>query len=163
MKNSIKYISEYYPKVIKKLEQTDLELNEEEKVFLQLVLFFQSPDLQKFDLSLLYKHFDGEEIRIALNAILTFFKKDTYLLASDTQTFSIINEDELFNQKMFSQYLRDNGYPTMDSRVLNVYYSRGLLPTPDLVIGKVPYWSKAKVVNYAKTLKEERPKLYKGN
>lgn len=160
MKCSIKYISEYYPKVTEKLNETDLDLSEKEEVFYKLVLFFQSPEYQEFDLSILYEKLDGEDLRVALNSITIFFKKDTYLM-DESETFTIVKENEMFNQKMFSEYLIENGFPTMNNKALNVYYGRNQLPEPDLIIGNKPYWSKAKVENYAERLKIEKPHLYK--
>lgn len=162
MKKSINLVYELYPNVRRKLENDNtITLNEKEEVFYKLALFFQSPEYS-FDLAILYERLDGEDLMNALNSITTFFKEDTYLLNDfKTETYTVVKEGELYNQKMFSDYLVCQGFSTMIPKVLNVYYKRGKLPTPDLMIGNKPYWTKSKIEKFAEYLKKEKTNLYK--
>lgn len=123
---------------VNRTEDSSVKLNEVEKTFLQLVLFFENPEKENFKIASLYKHLDDEWLELALQAIYVFFSEDTYLMK--TSTFSVIKENDAYkNQTQFAQYLKSNGLQ-YDRSKINVYLKRGIIPKPDLEIAGSKYW-----------------------
>lgn len=147
---SIEKVIHFFPMLPKYMEVEPTivkeKLSEVEFVFYELCLFFQNPQNQTFDISSIYRHLEGKNITLALDSLQTFFKEDTYLMPEE-KVLTIYEHDPLVNQTEFSQFLLDNGL-SYDLRKLNVYYKRGLLPTPNVVIGGKPYWLESSVRNF---------------
>lgn len=122
-------------------------LNNIEATFLKLAWFFEEPEHEHFDIALLYKHLDNDWLEFALELIAEYFKEDTYLIQKPTLLFVRKGRDDYFNQKLFADYLAENGL-NYDKRKLNVYYNRGKTPEPDLEIGGTPYWKKTSVEEF---------------
>jgi hypothetical protein len=142
MKRSILYIYDKYPNVQKKIEGKQIPLTNIESVFHQMCLFINDPEKYSFNTNLLYQYLKNEDLIIALQTLITFFQRDTYLIEENNNSF--VNAEEiknttLYNQKMLSDYLKNNGLNFSPNKV-SVYYKRMKLPKPDLVINDTPYW-----------------------
>ncbi|KKI91473.1 hypothetical protein WQ54_14465 [Bacillus sp. SA1-12] len=166
MKRSTKRINEHFPEFEGKLkanknnvliEESMKGLNEVEVTFLKLACFFENPEHEKFDIGLLYQHLDNDWLELALELIAQFFKEDTYLIQMPALSFVRKDSKGFFNQKQFADFLAENEL-NYDRRKLNVYFSRGKLPNPDLELGGTPYWSQTSVEKFCE---EEKKRLKK--
>jgi hypothetical protein len=151
MKRAVQQIFERYPNVKKKIQgEETIPLTNIENVFYQLALFCNDPQTYSFDLSLFYKYLENDDLIFAIQTVIAFFQKDTYLIQDKKHFF--INSDEiknqkLYNQTMFAKYLSENGLNYSPNK-LGVYYRRGKIPNPDLVINGTPYWFQSTVQMY---------------
>lgn len=135
------------------------DLNSVESTFLKLIWFFENPEQETFDLRTLYLHLENDWLEFALELIVQFYREDTYLIRKPS--FCIIKESsDYLNLTQFAEFLSANGL-NYNRQKLNLYFSRGIVPKPDLIIGNVKYWSK-KTVEYYKKTEENRPKFKKG-
>src|SRR5699024_8568389 len=117
------------------------KLNATQQTFLKMIWFFEKPNEANFNLESLYKELDQEWLPFALEAIYTFFKKDTYLLQQSHSM--LVKEDSKFlNQAQFARFLNDHGLNYSRGK-FSVYLSRGKLPKPDLKVSGTPYWATA--------------------
>lgn len=116
------------------------------RTFLQLGGFFEQPE-EEFNLALLNKHLDNDWLEFALELITEYFRKDTYLIQKPT--YSLIREGSHYkSMSQFADYLSEQGL-RYDRQKLNLYFERGKVPHPDLVVGGVKYWSDETVQTYA--------------
>jgi hypothetical protein len=106
---------------------------------------------------LLYQHLDNDWLELALELITQFFREDTYLIQQPTLSIIGKNNNEYFNQKHFADFLSESGLK-YDKGKLNVYYSRGKVPEPDLELSGTPYWSKSIVDEFCE---QEKKRLKK--
>lgn len=122
-------------------EHTSSELTEVEQVFLDLALFFENPKEENFNLACLYKHLDNDWLEFALEAIHTFFHKDTFLIQDPTH--SIITDGDFYlNQARFAEFLTENGL-NYDNAKLSMYIKRGIVPEADITISGTKYWERS--------------------
>lgn len=151
MKRTLQYIYDKHPKVKERMEGKNTPLTNTEDVFYQLALFIKEPDTYSFNISLLYKYLEGEDLIFALKNILTFFQNDTFLLGKDNNVFNdpdVLEKQTMYNQKMFANYLIEKGL-TYSVGKLNVLYNRGKVPKGDLLIDNTPYWYEQTVKLFA--------------
>lgn len=121
------------------IEESLSKLNDIEGTFLQLALFFENPNTQDFSLSALYHNLDDDWLELALELITDYFQKDTYLIKKPS--YSLIKDgSDYLSLSQFADFLSEEGL-RYDRQKLNLYYERGKVPKPDLVIGGVKYWS----------------------
>lgn len=122
-------------------------LDDVQTTFLQLVWFFEDPENETFDMGLLYRYLENDWLEFALELIMEYFRKDTYLIQKPT--YSLIREGEDYkSMSQFADYLSEQGL-RYDRQKLNLYFERGKVPQPDLVIGGFKYWSGETVRSYA--------------
>ena len=89
----------------------------------------------------------------ALKLITQFFQKDTYLIQNSS--FVIIKDgSDYLNLTQFAQFLTDQGL-RYDRQKVNLYYERGKIPQPDLLIGGTKYWSRETATRYTEQEKEK--------
>ncbi|QWC25155.1 hypothetical protein KJK41_22060 (plasmid) [Bacillus haikouensis] len=128
------------------VEEAQKGLNEIQATFLQLAWFFEDPENEAFDMGLLYRHLDNDWLEWALELITEYFRNDTYLIQKPT--YSLIREGSDYkNMSQFADYLSEQGL-RYDRQKLNLYFKRGKVPQPDLVVGGIKYWSKETVQSY---------------
>jgi hypothetical protein len=156
MKNSTRRIIETFPKFAGKLkayennllvEEAMKGLNEVEATFLKLAWYFEEPEHGNFTISLLYHHLDDSWLEFALELITQFFREDTYLIKKPTFYMIREEDDHYFNQKMFAEFLKENGLNYSRSK-LNVYYDRGKIPKADIELAGKPYWCRSTVEDF---------------
>lgn len=156
MKKSTKRIIEIFPNFDSKMkayknillvEEAMKGLNQVEATFLKLAWFFEEPEHENFNIGLLYQHLDDDWLEFALELVTQFFREDTYLIEQPTISLIRKGKSEYFNQKHFADFLSESGL-NYDKRKLNVYYSRGKLPKPDVELAGTPYWSKSTVEDF---------------
>jgi hypothetical protein len=157
MKNATRRIVEKFPKFEDKLhayenmvlvDEALKEVDDVQATFLQLAWFFEDPEKETFDLGLLYRHLDNDELEFALELMTEYFRKDTYLIQKPT--YSLIREGSDYkSMSQFADYLSEQGL-RYDRQKLNLYFERGKVPHPDLVVGGVKYWSDETVQKYGK-------------
>ncbi|MBT2758004.1 hypothetical protein J7E71_19215 [Mesobacillus foraminis] len=122
------------------------ELDEFEATFLRLARFFETPGKESFDLGFLYRHLDNDWLEFALELITDFFREETYLIQKPT--YSLIKDgSDYYSLTQFAEELSKRGL-RYDRQKLNLYFERGKVPQPDLVVGGVKYWSKKTVRIY---------------
>jgi len=126
------------------------KLGPTQQTFLRLIWFFENPSQENFNLEALYKELDQDWLPFALEAIYTFFKKDTYLL-QQSRSMLVKEDNEFLNQTQFARFLNDHGFNYTRGK-FNVYLSRGKLPEPDLKVADTPYWEIATCKSYLKEL-----------
>ncbi|WP_121614131.1 hypothetical protein [Mesobacillus foraminis] len=125
-----------------------------DQTFLRLACFFENPETENFNLTLLYKGLDNDWLEWALELIALYFREDTYLIQNPS--ISIIREgSEYYNQSHFAEYLNACGLNYTRQKVKN-YYSRGKIPNADLVIDGTAYWSQSTVEKFGE---QERKRL----
>lgn len=156
MKNATRRIVEKFPKLEGKLhayenmllvDEALKEVDEVQATFLKLAWFFEDPEKETFDLGLLYRHLDNDWLEFALELVTEYFRKDTYLIQKTT--YSLIREGSHYkSMSQFADYLSEQGL-RYDRQKLNLYFERGKVPHPDLVVGGVKYWSDETVQTYA--------------
>jgi hypothetical protein len=163
MKKTTKEVIEKFPMLKDKLndyqnlfltENSMKGLDEVESTFLRLAWFFEEPESESFDLRMLHQNLDNDWLEFALELVTRYFREDTFLIQKPSYT--LIKEDDgsnFFSLSQFADYLKREGL-RYDRQKLNVYYKRGKVPEPDVVIGGVRYWSKSSVVLYGEKEKE---------
>ncbi|MBH0171497.1 hypothetical protein [Fictibacillus sp. 18YEL24] len=123
------------------------EVDDVQATFLKLAWFFEDPEKETFNLGLLYRHLDNDWLEFALELVTEYFRKDTYLIQKPT--YSLIREGSHYkSMSQFADYLSEQGL-RYDRQKLNLYFERGKVPHPDLVVGGVKYWSDETVQTYA--------------
>lgn len=121
-------------------------LNDVETTFIKLMWFFESPEKENFDLKSFYLHLDNDWLEFALELITEYFREDTFLISEPK--YSLIKDgSNYYSLTQFASYLAQEGL-RYDRQKLNLYYDRGLVPKPDLVIGGVKYWAEKTVYSY---------------
>ncbi len=154
LKTTVKAIYDRYPSVEKYEHGDSVQLTNAEEVFYQLAKFIQEPDKYSFNLALLYKNLEDEDLVFGLGVIIQFFENDTYLIkekgAMLLKDFRRDHE-KLYSQSMFATYLANHGY-NFTPRKITTYYNRDKLPKPDLKIGNTPYWYESTLEKYMQTL-----------
>lgn len=150
-KKSIEMILKQFPMFAERLDNDDQimtkkDLDQVEKVFYEMCLFFKNPVDCSFDMGLLYKYLQDDWVKFAFECLETFFKNDTFLLSND-YTLILTDKDPLLNQTSFAKCLNDAGIK-FDRKKLNVYYERGKLPKVDAMIEGKPYWLESTVQEY---------------
>lgn len=129
------------------------KMDEIQKTFFQLACFFEYPNKINFDLGCLYKHLDNDWLEFALELITAYFRDDTYLIQKPS--YSLIKDgSDFLSLAQFADELNKRGL-RYDRQKLNLYFNRGKVPQPDLVVGGVKYWSKKTVHLYGEQ-EEER-------
>jgi hypothetical protein len=126
--------------------------NPVEQTFLQLALFFEYPEEAHFDLASLYKDLDNDWLEWALKLITQFFQEDTFLIQNPSFTM-IKDGSDYLNLTQFAQFLTEQGL-RYDRQKVNLYYERGKIPQPDLLIGGTKYWSRDTATKYSKEEKK---------
>ncbi len=164
MKNTTQRIVEKFPNLKEKLLDIngsglvvadDIQsLDSVECTFLKLALFFENPKNAHFDLASLYKHLDNDWLEWALELITHFFQEDTFLIQHPSFTM-IKDGSDYLNLTQFAQFLTDQGL-RYDRQKVNLYYERGKIPQPDLLIGGTKYWSRATASRY---MEQEKKRL----
>jgi hypothetical protein len=155
MKNATRRILETFPAFKDKVyvyenrqlvEEVLKELDDVQATFLQLVLFFEDPENETFEIGLLYRHLDNEWLEFALELMTEYFRKDTYLIQKPT--YSLIRKGADYkSMSQFADYLSEQGL-RYDRQKLNLYFERGKVPQPDLIVGGIKYWSEETVQSY---------------
>lgn len=151
MKKTTKKIIDNFPKLhayvsLENLDDSDFQLDDIQLTFLKLIRFFENPNKESFDLQLLYTHLDNDWLEFALELIVEYFREDTFLIRDPS--FSLIRDgSDYFGLSKFADYLANHGLPYSRQK-LNLYYSRGSVPKPDLIVGGIKYWSKETVQLY---------------
>ena len=127
-----------------------------EQTFLKLAWFFENPDVEGFDLRILYKQLDDDWLEWALELITLYFREDTYLIKKPS--FSIIKENDsnYLNQSQFADYLTERGLKYDRAKVKN-YYDRGIIPKADLMVAGTKYWTQSTAQQYC----EQEQKRFK--
>jgi protein involved in sex pheromone biosynthesis len=161
MKKATRRIIEKFPKFEARLnnhenisldESVLKELDQVQGTFLKLAWFFEAPKKESFDLGSLYRHLDNDWLEFALELITEYFREDTYLIQKPS--YSLIKDgSDYLSLSQFAEELRKRGL-RYDRQKLNLYFERGKVPQPELVIGGVKYWSKKTVQLYGE--QEER-------
>lgn len=156
MKNATRRIVEKFPKFKDKLhayenmllvDEALKELDDVRATFLKLAWFFEDPENEMFNLGLLYRHLDNDWLEFALELMTEYFRKDTYLIQKPS--FSLIRDGSDYkSMSQFADYLSEQGL-RYDRQKLNLYFERGKVPQPDLVVGGIKYWSGETVQKYA--------------
>lgn len=156
MKKTTQRIIEKFPLLEEKLndyrntflsEEALQELDEIEATFLRLARFFETPGKESFDLGYLYRHLDNDWLEFALELITDYFREDTYLIQKPS--YSLIKDgSDFYSLTQFAEELSNRGL-RYDRHKLNLYFERGKVPQPDLVVGGVRYWSKKTVELYS--------------
>lgn len=156
MKKTTIKITERFPRLEKYVEgnKDSSHLNEIESVFLDLIHFVENPSENSFDLMSFYDYLADDHLSFALECLFFFFKYDTYLLKETN--FDLITDDMVFyNQSDFTNFLtehKDKHNINFSRPVLNTYLKRGLVPEPDLTIGKSRFWIKETCEDYLYSL-----------
>ncbi|MEK5066843.1 hypothetical protein [Cytobacillus sp. FSL R5-0596] len=154
MKKATQRIIEKFPNLKEKLNNDEnlflseevQELDETQITFLKLACFFEAPDKRSFDLGYLYRSLDNDWLEFALELITEYFRDDTYLIQKPS--YSLIKEgSDFYSMAQFADELNKRGL-RYDRQKLNLYFQRGKVPQPDLVIGGVKYWSEKTVQLY---------------
>lgn len=157
MKKSLEHLLKKYPSVKKKINGEDIPLTNVEDVFYQLALFIKDPDTYSFNINLFYKYLDNEDLKIAIQTIIHFFQKDTYLIQGKKDIFinsEDIENEKLYNQSNFAKYLQEEHGLKFSQSKIATYYNRGSFIKADLIINGTPYWYKSTVELYARERKE---------
>ena len=160
MKRSLQYIFDRYPNVEKMMDGQNVPLTNVEDVYYQLALFIGDPETYSFNINLLYKFLENEDLSFALKIITVFFQKDTYLIKESGNILiglEELNNTKMYNQTMFANYLSVNGLNFSPNK-LSTYYGRKKLPKADLVINNTPYWFEQTVELYMKELLNQEQK-----
>lgn len=166
MKKTTHRIIETFPKFQGKLEarhniitieEALKGLNEIEATFLRLAWFFEDPETENFNLSYLYRYLDDEWLEFALELITEYFRKDTYLIKKPS--YSLVKDgSDYLSLSQFADYLSEEGL-RYDRQKLNLYFERGKVPGPDLVVGGVKYWTTETARKYGEKEKERLKEL----
>lgn len=143
---SIDKVLNLLPKTI--YEQDVNLLSEQEKILLHVIECFKNPEHITLNMNQLM-NLDKEYLIIVLQAIYSFYAEDSYVLQG-SKLLIIDKKNPLINQSIFATLLQEHGL-NFDKRKLNVYYSRGNLPTADIEIQGKPYWFKSTAEDFIKT------------
>jgi hypothetical protein len=155
VKNVSNVIYERYPNIKKKIENPEFELRDKTEITLyNLSLFFENPSTNNFNLNELVNYLEGEDLVFTLKVIVDYFESSTGLLKNNEHHLlkEMFNDIEILNQKNIVLYLEKLGYNLGKNAkvVLNVYYNRGKLPNPDLIIFDKPVWFKSTIDSFLK-------------
>lgn len=163
MKQSTKRIMEYMPMLEQHLELIEQGKSLEglyedhhhlQKTFLQLIAFFENPDVYNFSMQELKDTIQDEWLELALESVMHYFYKDTYLIKSST--VSVIKEDEpYYNQTDFAKRLSEAGFK-YDRNKVHVYHKRGVIPPADLKVADAIYWKENTVDAFIREQKKEK-------
>ncbi|MEH6908902.1 hypothetical protein [Neobacillus drentensis] len=163
MKRTTKRIIEIFPNLEEKIsKQENVKLADEvlpsldpvKRTFLKLACFFEDPEEVNFDLASLYKELDNDWLELAVELITQFFREDTYLIQKPS--YSIIKDgSDYLNLSQFAGYLTERGLK-YDRQKVNLYYVRGSIPQPDLIVGGTKYWHESTAETY---YKQEKSRL----
>jgi hypothetical protein len=124
---------------IELIEEALKGLDETQETFLKLAWFFENPEHENFNIGYLYRYLDNDWLEFALELITEYFREDTYLIRKPS--YSLIKDgSDYLSLSQFADYLSEQGL-RYDRQKLNLYYDRGKVPEPDLVIGGIKYWS----------------------
>ena len=163
MKKSTQIILNYFPMLEKHItysgsavlrDRVLTDLDEQQKTFLCLMWFFENPNEESFNLESIYKNLDDEWLSLALESIILFFSKDTYLIKNPTFSF-VTEKSEFFNQTEFVRFLDENKHlhgRNFSRPMLNTYLKRGDIPSPDLVVGNSKFWERETCEKYVEFL-----------
>jgi hypothetical protein len=162
MKKATSIVIEKFPSLKKHIEAEknmlvrqhsldELE-SEVEKVFLQLVWFFEEPEINDFDLKNLYLQLENEWLVFALDVINYYFKKDTYLIQENID--SVLVSDDYLDQSGASRYLEEIGLKNFSQSKIATYIYRGTFPKEDLLISGKKFWRTNTLDKYALSFKE---------
>lgn len=121
-------------------QQAFESLNPEERVFLEMIWFFEKPEVNSFDVRWLYKHLENERLVFALDLLAHYFKYDTHLVRKVEHSL-ILSAEDYVTQSEFSRMLIDAGLNYKQSKIA-LYRMRGKFVKEDVLIAGVPYWSK---------------------
>lgn len=125
----------------------DMLDDEVERTFLQLIWFFEEPDINDFDLKILYRYLENEWLAFALDVINFYFKEDTYLIQENTDSVLII--DDYLDQSGASRYLEEKGLQNFSQSKIATYIHRGTFPREDLLISEKKFWRTNTLDKYA--------------
>jgi hypothetical protein len=148
MKKTTGRIVELFPEFLGKLkayespslmEEAQEGLNEIQATFLKLAWFFENPEHEHFNIGSLYRHLENDWLEFALELITEYFREDTYLIRQPSYSLIKDGSDHL-SLSQFADYLSEQGL-RYNRQKLNLYYERGKVPEPDLVVGGTKYWS----------------------
>jgi hypothetical protein len=121
------------------IEEAMKGLDDIRATFLKLAWFFENPEHENFNIGYLYRYLDNDWLEFALELITEYFREDTYLIQKPS--YSLIKDgSDYLSLSQFADYLSEQGL-RYDRQKLNLYYDRGKVPEPDLVIGGIKYWS----------------------
>lgn len=132
---------------------------EEERVFLEMIWFFEKPEENPLDMRLLYKYLSNERLVFALDLLDHYFKYDTYLIRNVDHSL-ILSAEEYVTQSEFGRILENEGL-TFNQRKIALYRTRGKFVKEDVVIAGVPYWSKHTVHKFIDELQGKKVMGYK--
>lgn len=154
MNQTLNYILDNYPNVKKKINGQNVQLTNTEDVFFQLAKFVENPEQYSFNINLLYKFLENDDLIFALQTILYFFRNETYLI-QDKESFIVQQKKErILNQTGFADYLKENGLNYYPAKIRVEYY-RGKLPKPDIMINEKPHWYETTVKLFTQKKLEE--------
>jgi hypothetical protein len=155
MKKTTRRIVEKFPQFEDKLnayknillvEEALKGLDGVQSTFLKLAWFFEEPAHESFNIAHLYHHLDNDWLEFALELITEYFREDTYLIKQPS--YSLVKDgSDYLSLSQFAAYLSKQGL-RYDRQKLNLYFERGKVPQPDLVVGGIKYWSKKTVQIY---------------
>lgn len=168
MKMSLKYVYERYPNVKDKVEGKtkgkEVQLTNTEDAFYQLALFFNDPDGYSFNVAVLYKNLQDDDLSYALQALLYFFRNDTYLIKHKEKIspFLISEHDEidtegLYNQTKAADYLQSFGLNYSQSKIATYLSRGGNIPSPDITIRGKPFWYETTLKLFAEEESNREP------
>jgi len=121
-------------------ERTLAELDKTKQTFLKMIWFFEEPRKNDFNIGDIQTNVDPSWVSFALECIMTYFQKDTYL--TEEPDFSLItDETEYLSPSECAQHFTQNGLD-FSRQKFNVYVQRGNIPEPDLIIGDRKFWLK---------------------
>ncbi|CAG9622786.1 hypothetical protein BACCIP111883_03577 [Sutcliffiella rhizosphaerae] len=134
-------------------EESLNQLDEVQATFQRLACFFEAPGKESFDIASLYHHLDNDWLELALELITEYFREDTYLIKKSS--YSLVKDgSDYYSLSQFADYLSKQGL-RYDRQKLNLYYDRGKVQVPDLIIGGKKYWSLNTFENIAKMSEPE--------
>ena len=153
---AIKRIFDKYPNVKRKIEEPNdptVFLTTQEAVFVQLIHFFMNPTVQQFSINMVYEHLEGEDLLFCMEAMITFFQKDTIKVQDVSQTFfdTRLLKKQIVGQKKFSEMVEEaiEGIKFRPSMVYMYWKRRSdRIPRPDLIIDGTPYWFTSSVESF---------------
>lgn len=121
--------------------------NDVERTFIELIWFFEEPEVNNFDLKLLYERLDNDWLKFAIDVIGFYFREDTYLIQNSTD--SVIVSDDYLDQNGASRYLESKGLGNFPQNKIATYIYRGKFPKEDLLISGKKFWLTSTMDKYA--------------
>ncbi|WP_242281149.1 hypothetical protein [Bacillus cereus group sp. BfR-BA-01347] len=156
MAKTTRLVLEHFPQLEKHIhayenlftsQQAFESLNtEEERVFLEMIWFFEKPEENSFDMRLLYKYLNDERLVFGLDLLSHYFKYDTYLIRNVDHSL-ILSAEDYVTQSEFGRLLQGEGL-NYNQRKIAMYRKRGKFVKEDVTVAGVPYWSKDTVQKY---------------